>query len=242
LICASGCGYHFSAADPIVDFAGGDSSEDAKEGQADGDDGRPTSVTGKSGAQPTILLNDGGALKAAPLSQPDATVQPVVPRVLPPATAGVTPAARLTVETVVAPNMVTISSAVGPAQPSGTSVGAPVIIACINVVVDLAKRPLRPDDVSPPSAPDAGYALTADVVPVGRLSSIVPILGDLAVSRIHGHFVRQEDGTYHFRCDTKNFTEVDGVEIVQGKAVRLKSGSRIRIGDFYTITYTEEKV
>ncbi|MDR3613757.1 MAG: FHA domain-containing protein [Candidatus Obscuribacterales bacterium] len=110
----------------------------------------------------------------------------------------------------------------------------------IEVSVDLDPRPLRPDDVVAPTVPSTGYTLSGVRVPFGRMSPVIPILGDQTVSRVHGYFHRTPAGGYELQCDTENFTEVNGVEIAKGQTVALKDGDAIKIGDFFLIVYHEQ--
>jgi hypothetical protein len=127
-----------------------------------------------------------------------------------------------------------------PAPADNTASNTSCKLCYIEVSVDLDPRPLRPDDVVAPTVPSTGYTLSGVRVPFGRMSPVIPILGDQTVSRVHGYFHRTPAGGYELQCDTDNFTEVNGVEIAKGQTVALNDGDAIKIGDFFLIVYHEQ--
>lgn len=180
---------------------------------------------------PVVLFNlDGSIVGAPPASEGDAVAAPVQPA---PA-AGAPP---VNAHAVVAQD----AQAAAPANPLGSSTDSGALCSA-EVKIDLEPRPLRPSDAVPPSEADATYVLDGENMPLGRLSSVIPVVGDDTVSRIHGRFLRKPEGGYRFQCESNNFTEFNGVEIAKGAVQYLKDGDRIKIGDFYLIVYHEDSV
>jgi hypothetical protein len=193
-------------------------------------------------ADPIVMLNADGTVHdaSAPVtpanlggnSQSQATAEPVVVTVPlvpqdPDPTGGTPP-----------------PTAVSPTIPSGAtdpSAAEPVCKICyIDVSLDTGPREGRPDDVTPPADPSGGCTLTGETMLFGRLCPGIPILGDDAVSRIHGAFVRRADGGYKLQCRSENFTQVNGAWLDKGKEIDLKDGDQIKVGDFYLIVYHED--
>jgi FHA domain len=185
-------------------------------------------------ADPIVMLNADGTVhdESAPVtpanlggnSQSHATPEPVVVTVPPlvppqdPDPAGTTPSLQ-----------------------TDPAAAEPVCKICyIDVSLDTGPREGRPDDVTPPADPSGGCTLTGETMLFGRLCPGIPILGDDAVSRIHGAFVRRADGGYKLQCRSENFTQVNGAWLDKGKEIDLKDGDQIKVGDFYLIVYHED--
>lgn len=189
---------------------------------------------------PVVLLNPDGTVHDPDGSEPAAGGDSQ-PRLVPHFDADTTGATSTAADTAVVAPVITPpadTAAVAPAKaPDDTP---PAKICYIDVAIDTTPRPGRPDDVDPPTEVSGGCTLTAERMAFGRASLQIPISGDLAVSRLHGYFVRRPDGGYKLSSNTENFTEVSGKELNKGEEVDLKDGDQIKVGDFYLITYHED--
>lgn len=221
LFCSAGCGHEFTDADPIVMLNADGTVHDPNQAddQSEPDHAAPTPAAPPAVSQQPVVVTPTPAVLEPHVSAPVEPVgQAVATTPEPAATAVADPASAA----------------------SSTSVLASAKLCYIEVSVDLEPRPLRPDDVVAPKVASAGYTLNGKSIPFGRLSPIIPIVGDPTVSRVHGYFHRTEEGGYELLCDTDNFTEVDGVELQKGQTAKLKDGSQVKLGDFFLIVYHED--
>ncbi len=111
----------------------------------------------------------------------------------------------------------------------------PVLRAILSV--DLSRRDCRPVDEKPPTdqTPRA-FAMDQDTLPFGRSSDWMEI-NDAGVSRNHGEFVRQPDGSYCLRdVGSANGTHIDDKPLAPGDLRKVKVGDEIIVGFWHRIT------
>jgi hypothetical protein len=105
--------------------------------------------------------------------------------------------------------------------------------------VDRRRRPVRPvDDPEPPTPAKRLYVMDAETLPFGRVSNWMEIQ-DVGISRAHGEFLRQSDGSYCIRdVGSANGTTVNGTKLEKGELRKIKPGDEIIVGFWHMIQIT----
>jgi hypothetical protein len=124
-----------------------------------------------------------------------------------------------------------------------TNAGAPasrLVLAAV-VSIDLGPRERPLGELEPTDLSEHIFVLDQPVVPFGRTSAVMPLQVDHGVSRAHGEFVRQSDGSYMVRdVGSSNGTELNGVALHGQELKPIKAGDTITIG-FWTIITIKQR-
>jgi hypothetical protein len=117
----------------------------------------------------------------------------------------------------------------------GSGATASPVLAAV-LTVDLRRRSVRPVDEKPPSDRSVKkFVMDQDVLPFGRASDWMAIK-DAGVSRCHGEFVRQPDGSYCVRdVGSANGIYVNGSKVEAGELHQIRPGDEITIGFWHQI-------
>lgn len=115
-----------------------------------------------------------------------------------------------------------------------TTNSPPILMA--RLTVDLKRRDCRPVDEKPPADHcNKKFAMDQELLPFGRSSTWMEI-NDAGVSRLHGEFVRQSDGSYCLRdVGSANGTHIDGLPLAPGVLRKVKPGDEIMVGFWHVI-------
>jgi hypothetical protein len=124
----------------------------------------------------------------------------------------------------------------------GTTASAPALRPMFAAVVsiDLGPRERPLDEPEPTDLSEHIFVLDQPIVPFGRTSAVMPLRVDHGVSRAHGEFVRQSDGSFMVHdVGSSNGTALNGVALHGQELKPVKAGDTITIGFWTVITLTQ---